>query len=178
VSPQKALVVDACVAINLRASDTWPEVFDAGGWRPVMPSLALDEVLYVIDANGERQLIPLRSHADQGWFEVWEATPEEAELIAGLGAVLGPGEAACLAMAVVRDVALATDDRLARTRATTHRQTIELVSTPELVRAWARVTQASAERLSEILQRIEDRARFRPSPSGVLSEWWSTSRQN
>jgi predicted nucleic acid-binding protein len=177
VSSRRALLVDACVAINIRASEAWQEIFEAGGWMPVMPSRALDEVLYVLDDAGERRLVPLRSYADDGWFEIWELSAEEAELLVQFAAELGPGEAACLAMAATRGAALATDDRLARSRARSLSDGVDLVSTSELVAAWAQSVDAPAKALANLLRLIEERARFRPSPADPLVDWWMAARR-
>ena len=101
--------------------------------------------------------------ANIGWIEVIELTEEEAEVLSRLGKVLGEGEASCLAVALERNLPLATDDMKARDLA----RRLGVVVTGTLgILGWA----VKAELLSlaqgdEILQAMRERGYFSPVES-------------
>ena len=98
-----------------------------------------------------------------------EGTAQE-ELYVKYALELDDGEAMSLAIAQARNFALATDERKARRVIRESRLQVRVISTPEVIRAWAR-GKARAE-LATVLRTIEARARFRPSSADPLEAWW------
>jgi predicted nucleic acid-binding protein len=80
------------------------------------------------------------------------------------------GEAMCLAIAESRGWSIATDDRKAIRVA--QQACLSVISCPELVSAWVTATKVGRRALVQVLTDIEALARFRPSPSMSLADWW------
>jgi predicted nucleic acid-binding protein len=166
------LLLDACVAINLRATGIWPEIARASGFRFQIPEPAINEVLFVTGDDGEREPMPLRDLAQRGWFECCPLSSEELELMVSMAADLGVGEAACLAVGITRRSIVATDDRFARRRAQHRDRGLRLMTTAQLLRLWADESRQASGRVREALTAIEERASFRPAAGEPDSEWW------
>ena len=168
------LVVDACVAINVRATQQWEEIFGACGWRPLMPTVALGEVLYLFNEDGERQLVSLSELEDSGALQSHELDEEQLQLMLRMAAKLGKGEAAAIATAKCLDLALATDDRAAQNAA--KMDPGRLVRTPDLLRGWAEGVGVERDVVARTIQLVEQRARFRPRSSDANTRWWIEQR--
>ncbi len=169
------LVVDACVAINVRASQRWEEIFDANGWRALMPTIALGEVLYLFDDDGERQPVSLSELEASGALESRELGDGELQLMLRFAAKLGKGEAAAIATAKALGLSLATDDRAAQNAAQMDRG--RLVGTPDLIRGWAEGIGVDRVAVAQTIQLIERRARFRPRSTDANTRWWKDHRK-
>jgi hypothetical protein len=76
----------------------------------------------------------------------------------------------CLALAECRGWPLATDDRKAIRVAT--QAGLSVISSPQLVRAWADVTQPDSATLIQVLSDIQTLTPFRPNASMPESGWW------
>jgi hypothetical protein len=170
----KPIVVDACVAINLRASERWPDVFQAGGWLPLMPSIALGEVLYLFDGDGERTKVSFTEFVKAGELQSCELDTDQLELMLSMAARLGAGEAAAIALAHSRELPLATDDRAARRHPLA--KACRQITTPELIQAWANRARPSPEAIGRVLATIETRASYRPRHDHPNSAWWEANR--
>jgi hypothetical protein len=70
-----------------------------------------DEVLKEINLGVKRGVLP---PADLNRIEILKMTPEEKEIFSKLIEKLGKGEASCLAIAMVREIKILTDDWDAR----------------------------------------------------------------
>jgi hypothetical protein len=80
------------------------------------------------------------------------------------------GEAACLAVARSRGWALATDDRKARREA--GNLGVSVVTTAELVKAWADATGADEAAVAGLLRDVQTFTRFIPHKTMPLHQWW------
>jgi predicted nucleic acid-binding protein len=83
---------------------------------------------------------------------------------------LGDGEAATLAVAESRGMAVATDDRKARRVVTTLNPQPAVTSTAAIVRAWA--LHRCDEEIRACIRLIERRASFVPSRTDPDHDWW------
>lgn len=171
----RPLILDACVLINLAASRRLQTVVSAGGYRPIIARQAADEALGIENVDGTREAIDCEGLAIEGVAEIWGCVDEELITLIDLAQFLGEGEAASLALGLSRGVAVATDDRPARRAARRLDPPVELVSTSQLLRAWA-TTVTSAE-VSEAIGLIESRASFRPPRVDPNSGWWDAARR-
>lgn len=167
----ETLALDACVAINLRASGQWGPILRASGWAPLMANVALREVLYLFDDEGERQIAPLGDLVDSGDLRSHELTDDEIDTMISLAASLGQGEAATIAIAESIGAALATDDRAAQRQAGDVLRS-RIVTTPELLQGWERLGAPEPAELSRTIRLIEQRASFRPSRNSPHYNWW------
>ena len=157
------LALDACCLINLCAAGTIlrPPSFPAAKARhgakasaraerhPAfrlnlhVPSKVTGETLYIKQPDEEDQTklvkcpLDLQEYLAAGLLAGCDFQNQaEIELFVRMAAQLGDGEAACFAIATQRGWALATDDRRARKLAAAVRLTV--ITTPELVKLWAR----------------------------------------
>jgi predicted nucleic acid-binding protein len=73
------------------------------------------------------------------------------------------GEAMCLALAEERQWVVATDDR--RAIRVAQKAGLTVVSSPELVKAWADTAGLSQATLRVVLQDIQALAQFKPNPT-------------
>lgn len=176
VEESKLLVVDACVAINLVATRRWNEIFAANQHVPVMPRLALQEVLYLFDDEGERVEISLADLRETGELIIDELRPEQVTLVLELAAEVGRGEAAAIAIARSKGLSLATDDRLAQN--ISELGSGRLVTTSALIRAWAATKTQRRSEIVEVIELIEKRASFRPGRRDPHFEWWNAQRKS
>jgi predicted nucleic acid-binding protein len=167
------LVLDACVLINLWASRRMEQILAAAGQRPVLARQAADEALWIQDEVGHREAIPVDRLAADGVIEVWSPIDDELSVLIQLSVSLGDGEAASLAVAQGRRVAVATDDRPARAAARRLRPIVNLTSTSELLRGWS--TERPRATVATVLQRIEVGASFVPPQRDPNAGWWETA---
>jgi hypothetical protein len=124
-----------------------------------------------------KELIDLSALIDNRMLEVCEIGNQKEELLyVDFAAVLDDGEAMSLAIAIARDLDLATDEQKARKLFIREvRQPRRLISTSHLLRKWADASWASTERISVALLKIETRARYRPPKADPDYRWWMES---
>ncbi|MFI5382275.1 MAG: hypothetical protein ACHRHE_23515 [Tepidisphaerales bacterium] len=124
----------------------------------------------------ERRRIDLSSCIASGILQRCDAeSKDELELYVRLASKLDDGEAMPLAIAAVRKWAVATDDIAAIKVA--HDLGVVTLSTPELIRLWARQSNADAMKIAEAIKRIETLARYVPSSKLAAADWWQNSRR-
>jgi predicted nucleic acid-binding protein len=101
---------------------------------------------------------------------------QETELFVQLAIKLDDGEAACFAIAQSRGWLLATDDRPATKLAA--QSGVSVITTPEMVKRWAKTTGAADANIATVLQNIQIFARFVPRRNSPEYRWWisKTSR--
>lgn len=170
----RLLVLDACVAINLRACGRWRQIFAAAECLPLMPEIALREVLYLFNDKGEREEAPLSQIEVAGELLSCGLDAYQLEVMLDLAARLGQGEAAAIAVARTRELPFATDDRAAQVAADLAAD--RLLTTPQLLRGWAESDSPQNNEIAEAIELIETRANFRPRPLDPDFDWWMSRR--
>jgi predicted nucleic acid-binding protein len=172
-------IVDSCCVINLYAAgDLLNVVPSVLGLRLHVPRNVTEESLYIrqpepADATKlVQQRIDLASAFEAGSLYLCDFhREEELNLFVQLATALDDGEAACLAIAKVRGWTLATDDRKGRREAGILGVTV--ITTPELMKAWADATNADDAAVAQALRAIQDYARFAPHKTMPLHSWWT-----
>jgi predicted nucleic acid-binding protein len=167
-------VIDTCVLINLLATDRVGEIVDAiSPSRLICPGVS-SESLYLRSAepDGQQEAVDLAPLFGENVFTgcAMEGDLEE-ELYVGYSLELDDGEAMSLAIAHSRNIALATDDRKARRLAAENAPGIPLLSTPQIIRAWAEGRDHA--QVASVIRAINTRARFSPSADDPLAQWWN-----
>ncbi len=170
-------IVDSCCIINLYAAGDLLSLLPPLGVRLHVPEKVLEESLYVRQADPAdagkvvQQAVALAPSFQAGLLHRCDlASEEELTLFVDLATTLDDGEAACLAIAKVRGWTLATDDRKARREAGA--LGVSVVTTPELVKAWADATKADEAAVAKLLRDIQVYARFTPHKTMPLHAWW------
>jgi predicted nucleic acid-binding protein len=166
----KSLVLDACVVINLLATDLLDEILLAQGTSVLIAGQVAAEALFLDEADGTRN----RVHPDH--LPVTNLDGDEFDAFVTYATQLGDGEAATLAIAACRGFTAATDDRKALRLAAGAVPNVPCVDTPELIQRWVEVADPSPTQIQEALRKIEDRARYRPRKDHPLAGSWRSWR--
>ena len=145
-----SLAIDACCLLNLiAAGNILQENSTKLGFSIFVPKVVAKESIYILqpdeDQSGQlvRQEVDMNRYVDRNLVSYCDIEGSvEAELYVKFAVQLDDGEAACLAIAKSRSWIMATDDRVARRMAT--EQSVKVLGTPEIVRAWAQSGAAQA----------------------------------
>jgi len=172
-------VIDACVLINLVATEEMPGILAVVKKHSLICSAVRAESVYLKtdDPINPKELIDLNPFVNAGVLSLCQIENEKEELLyVDLASMLDDGEAMTLAIAVARGFDLATDERKARRfflrEVVDHKR---LMSTSVLVRQWAEAKRISAPKLKSVLQKIESRASYRPPTDDRNYKWWMNS---
>ena len=167
-------VIDTCVLINILATSRVAEIV-----RVIAPMLMVcpavsEESLYLrpFEAEGRPEPVDLQKLIAAGILtpcQMEEGT--EVDLYVAYAEDLDDGEAMSLAVAQSRHLALVTDERKALRLARENAPQLSLISTTEIIRAWAEGKDPSA--VTAVVHSILTRARFRPADSDPLALWWN-----
>ena len=173
-------IVDSCCVINLYTAGNLLTLLPPLGLRLYVPEAVLGESLYIRqpDPADATKLVPRPVDLDPviaaGLLHRCDlAGEDELNLFVQLATTLDDAEAVCLAIAKVRGWTLATDDRKGRREAKS--LSVPVVTTPELVKAWADATKADEAALAKLLRDIQDYARFTPHKTMPLHSWWTAA---
>lgn len=175
----RAQIIDACVLINLVATDELEAILGVTGKLSLICTVVKKESIYLrtLDPQNPKELIDLSPFIDNRILEICEIENENEELLyVDFAAVLDDGEAMSLAIAIARDLDLATDEQKARKlflKEVEHPR--RLISTSQLLRKWATASRLTAERIRAALLKIETRARYRPPIADPDYRWWMDS---
>ncbi len=167
-------VIDTCVLINLLATERMVEICRLIAPLCLVCSAVSAESLYLrsLEPDGKLEpinLSPLFANGTLTSCKIEE--PAEENLYVSYALELDDGEAMSLALAHARNLALATDERKARRLARENAPRIKLISTAEIVHAWAK--DKRREEAISAVRVISARARFQPPDSYPLANWWN-----
>ena len=175
------VVVDTCCLINLYASQRLQAIVAASIEQAIVPKLVVEECLYIRQADEEDpgHLVPmtvdLHPLIDDGVLLLTELTGEaELSQFVQLATLLDDCEAACLTIAVLRGLALATDDKRAIHLATD--LGVSVVTTPQLLKNWAERASPAQNEVANAILCIERYGRFRPHALCAHAQWWAEQR--
>ena len=173
------VLLDACVVINLAASGVpIREIADGNQVTFAIADRAAEEVLYLAptEAGGDREKIDISGWVTRRDLAVVTLEPEEFETFVHFAGEADDGEAATLAVAARRGMAVATDDRKAQRLAGAADPPIEVISTSRLLRTWAQAANPPSMHVSRVLRTIEERASFTPRGTDPDHQWWLDAR--
>jgi hypothetical protein len=180
-----AFVLDACCVLTLSASGRLPDLLAALDASVYVEAYVAEvEALEVYDGPADdpaaaRRDVDLQGLADAGTLSIARLTDEEEALFVVLAARhpgLDDGEARSLALALARGWTLATDDGAALRIVRDAHPSVPTWRTPDLVRAWADATEASAQAIGDVVQRIETYDGYRVARDHPLRGWWNAHR--
>lgn len=172
------VLLDACVLINLLATNRFEEILGELSYRFATSRLIVErEVMSLVEISGtgssdDRVVIPparLKNTKDLLVLEL--STDEELTDFIGFASELDDGEASVGALAIHRGGVVATDDRKAL-RLLSHRAPV--LQTPEILWEWADRSAATRKEVAEVLQLVRRRARFHPRWDAPRFDWWSS----
>ena len=170
------LLLDACVIINLYATDQLEMIARSLDTKFLVVEQAAAEVGQLREmVNGEVIVTPidLSKHIEQSVVGLVRLDEAEYGLYVSLATTVGDGEAATIAVAQQRNILLATDDRKAR-RVCASQGLQEPSRTLSLVKAYAEAVSLREAEILETLQKIRNRASFVPPRADPDVDWWNT----
>lgn len=176
---EKPIILDACVTLTLYAS---------GKFSAILAGLPYDFRI------GER------AHAESQWVRAVGADERvkvdlsgavftriltiehldglaEQELFANLAAEVDDGEAEAAALAIVRGYTLSTDDRKVIRVCRQRYPALEVLTTPQILRAWQLHSGISDDTMRETLFRVSSCATYSPGRSDDGYDWWRSLSQ-
>ena len=165
------MLKDACVLLNLIATDGFEDICTALNFDYVISTAVLGEALYLRDvATGLREQINVQDLIDRKLLAVLSVdSDDERSRYITYAAQLDDGEAMSLALAECRHIALATDDRKAIRIVKDQKLKVEVWSTVALLQEWQRQRSLPKVEMRKVLAAIENRARF--IPKNLM--WWN-----
>jgi len=171
-------IIDCCSLINLHSG--WghlDELLELGAEWHVCEAVAL-EAQYVREysANNTKQLIQLNLQPALDKKILTSLKPEsdaELEDYVSFAAEIDDGEAQALAIAKHRNFVLLTDDKRATKFAQQSSIGVRVTTTPEVIHRWSKLSAHNERRLSIVIPRIVDLARFSPASDAALFLWWT-----
>ncbi len=174
----EVLLNDSSVLLNLLATDCMEQISADTGWQFAICPAVRDEVKKLRDFHtGEMIEVDLTPHIASGLLQVLEITGEKEEILyVEQSIVVDDGEAMSIAIAANRHLRLAIDDKQASNHARDKFPEIELWSTPTILKRWTEVGRVKAATLRVAIVLIEARARYFPSRSHALADWWQKSK--
>ena len=170
-------IIDSCSLINLYS-----------GWGRLDELLELDSQWHICDAvaneaeyvreygpNGDKLLVRLDLQLSIQRGVLTSLSPEsekELEDYVNYATEVDDGEAQALAIAKNRDFILLTDDRRAARLAQRPDINVRTTSTPAVLQSWSRLSIENEHKLTVIIPRIADLARFAPASDSAFFAWW------
>jgi len=179
VAVQTPQIIDACVLINLLATEEIDGILNATLRTSLICSAVEKEAIYLRtdDPQNPQELIQTSPFVQSGLLTICELeSAEEKALYVDYASVLDDGEAMTLAISVSRGWVLVTDEKKARRLFSEDvGDPARLVGTSELIREWSKSEGISPKGIARVLAAIERRARYRPPPTDLNFDWWITS---
>lgn len=166
------LLLDACIAINLIATDRPNEISTALDIKFLMVRQAALECVGLQVTEGNLAVCCQQSSVDIASFaDVLTLVESEIDAYIGLAREIDDGEAATIAVAQSRSLAMATDDRKAR-RVAVAAGVIMPIGTTTILRQYVDAAGLSAQETSVLLRRVRDEASYIPRRTDEHFDWW------
>jgi predicted nucleic acid-binding protein len=167
-----SLLLDACIAINLFATDRAEDIATVLDIRFLMAKQAATECgelhvfqeTIVVRRRGAGSDTPPLAH-------VLTLVESEIDAYVELARDIDDGEAATIAMARSRSLAMATDDRKAR-RVAVEAGVAMPKGTTTILRQYAEATGLTPHGIAVVLQRVRDEASYVPRRADENFDWW------
>jgi hypothetical protein len=169
------LILDACCAINLFATDHADAILRSVGCPIAIARYVVERELLSLAALAALGNETLEERLTRNETMIVALQDEEEDLFLALAAQVDDGEAITAAIVISRQWTIATDERKMHTVLSRIAPTIRVVTTPEIVKHWAEKTQCDRETLRNVLTTIETAAHFQPWRSHPLHDWWHLS---
>jgi predicted nucleic acid-binding protein len=167
--------------INLYASQRLPAIVAASTEQTIVPKPVVGECLYIRQQSDENPdylvavNVNLHPLFDSGILLSTELMGDaELDQFVQLAGMIDDCEAACLAIAAIRGLALATDDR--RTIQIATDLGVSVVTTPELLKNWTERVSPKQHEVTDAIMCIERDGRFRPHNTCAYAKWWEEQR--
>ena len=174
-----SLLLDANCLLNLYATGRLREITVALPYQFWVADYVVEyEALFIwrpgpTDARDVQEPVDLTPLLEESLIQrkCLEHPAEEATYV-GLAAHLDDGEAITGALAFHRDCSIATDDRKARRILAQLNPPVQLVSTLQLLKLWAKEATVPQDELRAAMADMQSGASYIPGARDPLYEWW------
>lgn len=174
---EATIVLDASCLINLYATQHLSSILaDSATQFFLSDYVYRREALWVYSImdgvrSGQKEAIAL---AEQTYLTLTKLEGKtEAALYVALAAALDDGEAYSAAIALSRGWQIATDDRKVSRILKAHTENTVVLTTLDILSAWAERSSLDAHMLRQCLQAIRLGARYEPHRQHPLYDWWA-----
>ena len=174
---EEQLLLDACCIMTLFGSGEMREILTSLPVQTAVSSYVLEqEALYTYNGPDEAPReseapIDLAPLIEDDLIQVVSLCQgKETNRFLQLATTLDDGEARTIAIAVTRDLAVATDDKKAIRLA--QETGCQVATTPDLLKHWAVGTDRSKNEIANVLKAVRARAVYAPGKSHPLYSWW------
>lgn len=159
------LALDSCCLLALRAS---------GLLRPMLEQIR-PRCVVPLDVQREVRSFDFTPKIEAGLLHLEDVSGDEEEEAFVRLSLLGlhNGEAACMALALCRNWAIATDDNKALKVLGQREPRIQVITTPDLVHHWAHAASATRDEVRLAVSSIRWRTPYHPPTWHPLREWWA-----
>ncbi len=180
VSPGSIVLLDACCLLNFYAAGCCETIAEALGCSFVIAEAVSKEALYILrkvtaEDPAAREAVDLSDLIGNGILSIVSLAEAERTTFLAFAGQVDDGEAATCALAIHRQLPLATDDRKARRLLQAQAGAPRLYSTIEVLKIWAEYTQSDPVTLAQTLRAVRDRGNFLPPRGEPLRAWWEAA---
>ena len=173
------IILDACVTLTLYASGKFAGIL-AGlpfDFRIGDRAHAESQWVRAVGAD-EREKVDLSGAISSRILTIEHLDgPDEQALFAELAAEVDDGEAEAAAIAIVRKDTLSTDDRKVIRVCRQRHAALDVLTTPQILRAWKLHSGVLDDTMREILLRVSFSAAYSPGRSDDGYDWWRSLSQ-
>lgn len=169
---QSNLLIDTCCLINLCASGELLNILQVVNISA--QATIVEEVKHeLLEIENIEQF---ESAIEQGLLLIVDFKSEiEETAFINYAVEIDDGEAATGAIAINRGWAMATDDKKAIKFLSQESSSLQIISTPEIIKYWSKKMNIDQSKLSEVLKNIRVKARYMPPKNHPLKLWWQTA---
>ena len=154
------IIFDACVLSNFALSGSFPLIKSLYSGTSYLTDFVAEEILRGI-RKGHEALAVVRQACRDGWLgEINLERAEEKDLFTSLSVSLGSGEASSIAVAKIRGMVFACDDRVARREV--HLLEVKLTGTVGILFRAVKTNLISSGEADNILQLMIARGFYSP----------------
>ena len=166
------LLLDACIAINLLATEHSESIAETLGIRFLMANRAAAEceALEIIE-DGIAVRRQGTATPEAAFADVLPLAEAEIDSYVHLARDIDDGEAATIAIASARSLPMATDDRKAR-RVAVEMGLAPPIGTTSILRQYAEAANLTPPQVAELLQRVRSDASYIPRQTDENFAWW------
>lgn len=169
------LLIDTCCLLNLCAS---------GELLNILQVISISAQATIVE-EVKRELLEIENIEQfedalkQGLLSIvdFESEAEETTFV-NYAVNLDVGEAATGAIAINRNWAIATDDKKATKFLSQESPSLQIISTPEIIKYWSETANIDPLKLGNVLQEIRVKAKYFPNKNHLLKRWWETVINN
>jgi predicted nucleic acid-binding protein len=177
VFAHECVILDTCCIINLYASEQIEGILSAIPRSVCVAAYVKNEEIlktYDVSSNTTKD-VDLQSLIDRDLLiPIDLALEAEGETRVNLATVLDGGEAVTGAIALHRNWAIATDDKVAIKVFKQEAPYLQIITTPELIKYWVDTTEPQLEVVNQCLRNIMLGASYHPPKRHQLYSWWQS----